>query len=153
MHIYIISDARHITLYRVTDVQPGPEQRQPSQLSHPVLLFRMMPFRYRTSLWSVWVSSSSSVPSQLFLHTQFLSGKGSERRWKALDKHCSVTTKASEQRCFFFLMNPKHSTIPASRNKMNIQDETNTLKKKDSYRQPCKWGAWISLKVVGGLNL
>lgn len=138
MHIYIISDARHITLYRVTDVQPGPEQRQPSQLSHPVLLFRMMPFRYRTSLWSVWVSSSSSVPSQLFLHTQFLSGKGSERRWKALDKHCSVTTKASEQRCFFFLMNPKHSTIPARKK---------TAENRTGRKEFQKWGTMLVLKL------
>ena len=53
---------------------------------------------YGISLWPLWASCLSCVPSQLLVHLQLLTGKATreaEKSSSTLRKHCSATTDSS----------------------------------------------------------
>ena len=88
---------------------------------------------YGIALWPVSVICPGYAPSQLLVH--LLTG----RLWEAEKsltyyKHCLATTKTSVCYHIILMLNPTHSTIPATRKKINsIPDETRTSAKKHAF--------------------
>lgn len=76
---------------------------------------------YQTSLWPVWISSPSSVHSQLLAHPQFHCGQaaGGAEKSTAL---CQNALQQLKHKCVIDIvltLNPKQCTISATRKKTN----------------------------------
>ena len=91
----------------------------------PVYIPNMTSDGMEYPLWPVWVSCPSCVPCQLPMHQ---AGQASVRTWRILD--CLATTKT-----IIFIPNPKHSTTPATRKKINCINNLPQLQKAKFYKQ------------------
>lgn len=85
---------------------------------------------YRTSVSSVWVSCPESVPSQFLVHRHLLAGKASPEAKKS-SALCRTAQQQLEQWCVInniHILNPKQSTIPDCRKKINFIPPKNKVR-------------------------
>lgn len=97
-------------------------QARASPLSTPhSFIIQLDAIYYGIFLWPIWVNFPHSVPCHLFVHPQFLADRVCEKMkypWLC----ASIALRQLKDWCVInviLILNPKHSTIPATRKKNN----------------------------------
>lgn len=97
-----------IALYLLTEAQLVPEPPWPT---FPSFIAQCVPIQHGTSHWPLGVSCPGCAPSQP------PGCQDSVRRWKVLNLEKAVLS--NNQNTMFLILNPKYSTIPVTRWKIN----------------------------------